>query len=281
MSSGRGSWRGHSPRRVVVAVVTGLAAVAIGCAEVGTAPDVPASIEFAPFPSPAVVVGDTLRDAITGAVAPIRAIVRNLAGAPIDSANTTYLYADANRDTALKVDGASGIVVGRMAVSTDTRVAARVGATLQVLRTLLVTTRPDTLDGSAVAALLTTTLPDTGRARAQLNTSTALTATVKHREGSTLTAVHGWVVRFELVAPANPTNDTTRAAYLVNDAGTASVIDTTDAQGTAGRRVRVRASAFPTTGTDTIVVRASATYKGRAIPGTGVLLKAPVRRGAG
>lgn len=281
MSSRRASWRGHSPRRVVVAVVTGVAAVAFGCAEVGTEPDEPAAIEFAPFPAPAVVVGDTLRDATTGVVAPIQAIVRNLAGAPIDGASTTYLYADANRDTALKVDATTGIVVGRAVVGPDTRVVARVGSKLQVIRSLIVTTRPDTLEGSAVATLLTTTLPDTGRARAQLNSTQALTASVKHREGSTLTGVNGWVVRFEVVTPANPTNDTTRTAYLVNDAGTASVIDTSDTQGTAGRRVRVRASAFPISGTDTIVVRASTTYKGRVIPGSGVLLKAPVRRGAG
>ncbi|MCA0376966.1 MAG: hypothetical protein LCH84_15050 [Gemmatimonadetes bacterium] len=277
---------GHTRRALLLPLLRLLplacgAALAWGCAEVGTGPDVPAAIEFAPFPSPAVVVGDTLRDATTGAVAGIQAIVRNLDGDPIDDASVRYLYANANRDTALRVDSLTGLVIGRAIVSQETRVAARVGSSLQVLRSLIVTTRPDTVVAGTAPQLLTTTLPDTGRARAQLNTTLAVGVLVQHRESATLSGVNGWIVRFEIVSPANPSNDTSSAVFLVNDVGTASVIDTTDSGGNAGRRLRVRASTFPVSGTDTVVVRASALYRGRVLPGSGVLLKAPVRRGGG
>jgi hypothetical protein len=250
------------------------------CAEIGTEPDVPGAIEMSPFPSPSVVVGDTLRD-LAGKVAPVQAVVRNVGGDVIADASVRYLYADFNRDSALQVDSITGIVVAKKASTGDARIAARVGGSLQVLRTLVVTVRPDTVAGSSVATLLTTVFPDTGRAKATANTTQPLGVTVRNRQTTTAVAVNGWAVRFELLQPANPANDTTRAAWLVDGQGRASVFDTTDAAGSAGRQVRVRAEQFPTAGTDTVVVRAFVTYKGVDVPGSPVRLTAPVKRGTG
>lgn len=255
------------------------AVIALGataCAEIGAAPDVPAAIEMAPFPFPAVVVGDTLRG-FDGRVAPVRAIVRNTAGDPIDNAPVRYLYADFNRDSALLVDSVTGIVVARKAISTEARIAARVGSVLQVLRPLTVTSRPDTAFASTPAPFRVT-VPDTGRSGAQANSSPALTVTVQSKTGPQPVGVSGWVVRFAVIRPANPNNDTTAIAYLVDDRGTASDIDTTDNGGLAGRKVRIRASTFPGATGDSVDVRATILFRGTPVRGAPLLLRLPVRR---
>lgn len=257
-----------------------LSAAALGaaCADVSSSPESPASIEMVDFPFPSVVVGDTLRD-VNGAVARVRAIVRNATGDTLAAAGTRYLYADYNRDSALAVDSLTGLVVATRAATGDARIAARAGASLQVIKKLLVTVRPDTVSAGKVSAVLTTAFPDTGRAKASANTTDALPVLVQNRQSATPAGVNGWIVRFTLVRPANPTNDTTQAAWLVNDNGTASVIDTTDSGGNAGRKVRIRAAQFPAAGTDSVVVQATVTYKGKAVPGSGAVVSAQVKRG--
>lgn len=270
------------------AVVLAIAAIAVlaagmqGCTEVGTGPDEPAAIELAPFPSPSVVVGDSLRD-LAGAVAPVVAIVRNVRGDVIATAPVRYFYADNPRDTALVVDSATGTVVALKATKDNApaRIVARVGSSLQVIRTLVVTMRPDTISGDTTPALFTTTLPDTGRTGAGQNRAPAFSVRVQHRANATaaLAPVNAWPVRFELVRPANPTNDTTASVYLVDESGRASTLDTTSG-GTAGRQVRVRAAQFPAAGRaiDTVIVHATASYRGVLLRGAPVRIVLPVRR---
>lgn len=266
-------------RRPVLALTT--VATMVACAEIGTGPEQAAAIEMTPFPSPSVVVGDTLRDA-NGVVAPVVAVVRNTAGDVISDAPIRYLYADFNRDSALLVDSITGIVVATRAITGDARIAARVGGSLQIIRPLVVTVRPDTLEVSTpIVTQLTTTLPDTGRQAASLNTSQPLTATLRNRDGSAPVPVNGWVVRYVLRSPSNASNDTTAAAFLVDDQGRASVIDTTDASGSAGRRVRVRATVFPTGAADTIEVDVEASYRGQLVSGAPRRLRVPVIRASG
>ena len=270
---GRRRWR-----RLLVAV--SVAGAVLACAEIGTAPEQPAAIEMVPFPSPSIVVGDTLRS-IDGVVAPVRAIVRNTAGDPIEDAPVRYLYADFNRDTgAVFVDSLTGVVVARRAITGDARIAARVGPVLQVIRNLIVTVRPDTLETGASPPPLSVTLPDTGRSGAQANSSQAVQATLRNLAGTAPVPVNGWVVRFGLRRPLNAANDTSAAVFLVDDQGRASTIDTTDNSGTAGRRVRVRAASFPTTAVDTVEVQLSASYRGRLVPGASQVVRLVVRRGA-
>lgn len=277
--------RGVRGGRIGVTALVGVASViAMSCAEVGTGPDEAAAIELPPFPSPSVVIGDTLRN-VAGAVSPIRAIVLNVRGEIIPDAPVRYLYADARRDSALVVDSVTGIVRALRVAKADARLAARIGPSLQVLRPLIVTTRPDSVDrnGQTTITPLTTTLPDTGRTRASQNTTTNFGVTVRHMESATsLSAVNGWPVRYELVYPANPTNDTTASVFLVDDGGRASVLDTTDTGGSSRRRARVRAALFPAVGTtlDSVIVRAVVTYKGLPLRGSPVRMAIGVRRGS-
>lgn len=258
--------------------------VAAACADVGTGPEVPAAIELPPFAFPSIVVGDTLRDSL-GVVQPIRAIVRNSAGDIIADARPSYVYADLNRDTAFRVDSATGIVVAREKVSSG-RIAARIGSSLQVLRPLIATGRPDTaVAGTAPPALLLSLLPDTGRARAEGNTTAPLPVAVRSREGTSTSGVNGWLVSFRLVRPANPTNDTTRGAFLVDEQLRPSVLDTTSTDGAASRRVRVRPAQFPAAQgtarvTDTVIVEATARYRGQFVKGAPVRVLVQVIRPA-
>jgi hypothetical protein len=227
-----------------------------------------------------VVVGDTLRT-IDGVVSPVRARVFNVRGELIGDAAPRYLYADYNIDSALAIDSATGIVVAKTLVAGDKRIAARIGGTLQVLRGIRIVPRPDSVSGTSLTEILGTTVPDTGRQGQENNSTKALSVTVRNRDGNTVSPVRSWPVRFQLVSPANPTNDTMAAVYLVDDQGRASTLDTTDDSGAAGRRVRVRALQFPVgAAVESVVVRATVTYRGQPLKGSPVRITAPVRRGA-
>lgn len=254
------------------------------CSQIGVDPDEPAAIELDSLPSPSIVIGDSLRNG-DGVATAVRAVVRNIRGEIIDNAPITYVYAEYNRDSALIVDPLTGFVTAVKQPTGEARIAARVGGALQVLRTITVTPRPDSMDrvGQPNIVPLVTTLPDTNRASAQANTSAALTVVVRsigELDGApTSIPVRGWVVRFALVQPTNPTNDSTAAVFLVNEAGRASVLDTTDAQGVASRAVRIRASQFPaSTAPDSVVVEATANYRGTVLDGAPLRIVVPVRR---
>ena len=256
---------------VLVVIPVTLFGIGAACAEIGTGPDRPAAIELEPFPSPSIVVGDTLRN-FEGVVTPIRAIVRNVSGDAIADAPVRYLYADFNRDSALLVDSASGIVVAAKAVGSEARLAARVGSTLQVIRGISVTIRPDTLEGTSPTQTLNVFPRDTST-----NVTQPFRVVLQNTETTTKRPVNGWVVRYRLVSPANPSNDTTQAVWLVRDGNRPSTVDTTSSQGDADRQVRVRAGAFPAPGTvDSVVVEAQAFYHGQPVKGAPLRLRAIV-----
>ena len=277
---------GHDVKRagrkfVVIGTVMSLA-IALACSEVGSGPNASAAIELAPLSASAIVVGDSLRD-VDGVALPVHAIVRNLKGDVITDAAVRYVYADASRDSALFVDSITGYVVALKALGLTTptaRIAARVGNSLQVVRNLQVTTRPDSADrnGATKVDTLSVSPPDTG-ANATTNVSASMGVSVRHLEAGVATAVNGWLVKYELIQPANSTNDSTKSAFLVDENGRRSNIDTTDASGTVARYVRVRASVFPaTTAVDSAVVLVSVKYKGQNVKGAPIRIVVPVKQ---
>lgn len=252
-------------RRIIGSTVAIVATIATACADVGSGPDVPAALEFARLPYPAVVVGDSLRNE-AGVIAPLRAIVRNSAGEEIVGAPVTYLYADYNRDSSLVIDSTSGTVFARKITTVSTgRVAARAGSSLQILGTLFVTLPPDTITGSAPGDLKF----EAGDSAQKVLTGDFSVLVRHNKTGTTPTAVKGWIVRYTLLHPANPTNDTSAVAYLAVDERNASVVDTTG-DSDATRKVMVRKNRFlPDSGTaDSLVVQATVQYRGKAVPGS-------------
>jgi hypothetical protein len=253
----------RSPAPVILLAcfcIVGLAA--ISCTEISGSPTAVLSIQFDSLAAPSVVVGDTLRDT-TGAV--VRPVVHvfNFKGGEIVPAPVYFL----SPDSGITVDSATGIVVADSLRSTPARIIATVG-TLQAIQNVDVTLRPDLIEAVNSLDTLQYSLSDS-----TLNVSTQLQVKLTHGVVPNDSAVKSYVVSFAIVAQSNP-----QLGELVNDAGRASVVATTDASGVAGRRVRVH-PLFLTSGTDSIVVNATAKYRGVQVNGSPVrlvlLLKPP------
>jgi hypothetical protein len=89
---------------------------------------------------------------------------------------------------------------------------------------------------------------------------------------TTDSAVKNYLVTFAIVS----TTDTT-LAKLVNDAGTSSRLDTTDASGDASRKIRLNPAKLSAVN-DSIIVMASVKYRG-AVRGSPVRLVLKVKPG--
>jgi hypothetical protein len=220
------------------------------------------SIVFDSLSAPSVVVGDTLRDT-TGAVVHPVVHVFNFKGEEVAQAPVYFL----SPDSGVTVDSATGIVTADSLRSTPARIVATIG-TLQAVQNVGVTLRPDSLQ--AVNALDSLQLSfDT-----TLNVSPLLQVKLTHGIAPDDSAVTSWIVSFAIVAQSDP-----RLGELVNDAGLRSVVDTTDATGIAGRKIRVHPLFFTSTTVDSIVVNATAKYRGAQVSGSPVrlvlLLKPP------
>ena len=258
-----------SARRRLVLVAAATAAIA--CTEVGTDPSVAVSIAFDSLPSPGIVLGDTLRDS-AGVVAPLRAFAFNAGGDSIPGAPIEY-FAKVGTDT-LRVDLSTGIVVADSAFalrSVSVVLFPQVNGIPGPQRTLALTLRPDSIapDGEA-DTLRYSPAADTGQ-----NVSSAVRAKVLHDSGGTgvALAVRAWVVHFAIEFGGVTQTDTS-IALLVNDQDAPSSIDTTDASGVAGRKVRLHAA--PASAADSVVVIARATYRGGALRGSPVRVRLPV-----
>ena len=231
--------------------------IAVACTDISGSSTSVLSIQFDTLSAPSVVVGDTLRDT-TGAV--IRPVVHafNFQGEEIIPAPVFFL----SPDSGITVDSVTGIVVGDSLRSTPARIVATVG-TLQAIQNVDVTLRPDLMQAVNALDSLQYSLLDT-----TLNLSPLLTVALTHGVAPNDSSVKSYIVSFAIVAQSNP-----QLGELVNDAGKASVVDTTDASGIAGRKIRLH-PLFLSSGTavDSIVVNATAKYRGTQVNGSPVRL---------
>jgi hypothetical protein len=163
-------------------------------------------------------------------------------------------------DSGVTVDSVTGIVVGDSLRSTPARIVATVG-TLQAIQFVDVTLRPDLVQAVNALDSLQYSLLDT-----TLNVSPLLQVRVAHGVAPNDSTVKSYIVSFAIVAQGDP-----QLGELVNDAGKASVVDTTDASGMAGRKIRLH-PAFLRSPVDSIVVNATAKYRGVQVNGSPVRL---------
>ena len=228
---------------------------AISCTEISGSPTAVLSIQFDTLAAPSVVVGDTLRDT-TGAV--VRPVVHvfNFKGAEIIPAPVYFL----SPDSGITVDSATGVVVADSLRSTPARIIATVG-TLQAIQKVDVTLSPDLIQAvNARDSLQYSPIDST------VNVSPQLQVKLTHGVAPNDSAVKSYIVSFAIVAQSNPL-----LGQLVNDAGQASVVATTDASGIAGRRIRLHPLLL-TSAVDSIVVNATAKYRGVQVNGSPVRL---------
>lgn len=230
-------------------------ALVAACTDIPTGADKVLSVELGGLASPAVVVGDTLRDT-TGAAAPLRPMAFNFRGDTVAGAAFRFRAVDRG----VTVDSVLGYVVGDSVRATAARIAATLG-NLQAFIPVFVSLRPDTVVAAKEGDTLRYSLTDTTK-----NTSSALSVIVRHSLTAKDSTVNGWLVSFAVTYPAD-----SAFVRLVDDRGIASHVDTTDASGSAGRRIKMNPARLGAIN-DSVVVLASAKYRGANVRGSPVRL---------
>lgn len=232
-------------RRLVAPLAVALAAAAAACAEVGTDPTEPFSIQFSGLPSPAILVGDTLRD-LEGNPADLRTAVRvfNAANEEIDVPITVIATNDSAR---VRWDATTGYVVSFDTTSrTTVGIQVTAGSLVPPAQTLaIVRVAPDSIadadTGSTQMIFVDNVAATTARAlQARLRADTAL--------------LSSWPVQFRVVT-LPPSLDSVRFIASPSDSLRSAPFDTTSA-GIASRFVRGWVKPTAPDGTDTLVVEA-------------------------
>lgn len=249
------------PVRLIAPLAVVFAAVTGGCTDVTANPAVVTALEFDSLPYPAVVTGDTLRDSL-GVAAGLHAIAFNGAGNVIPNAPVTYLALDSGLTI-----GAGGIVTAQLR-NGPVRVIASAPGLQTGPQSLIVARRPDTV---VVTPLANDTLFYTPLDNPATNVTPALTLQVATRDTiGNVAGTQGWLVSYQVIfhgqalAPADTT-----VAVIWNTGSQPSRIDTTAADGTASRVIRVHSTGLPTA-TESLTVVASVRYHGAAVPGSPV-----------
>jgi hypothetical protein len=247
---------------VWVAAVVVAAAVVGACSGASTAPDGIVALSFDTLPYPSIVAGDTMRDSL-GNAAPLSAVAYNAAGAVIANPAVRYFVLDTGVDISAK-----GYLVATTRTSGTVRVIAAASALQSLPRTVTVTRAPSAFAASgATVDTVKYVLPD-----AAANVSPTMTVKLTRDSSGTAVAVPGFLVTWALIFRGQTVakSDTTLAS-IWDDASSrhSSLVDTTGADGTASRVLRVRANNLPATA-DSFVVYASTRYRGAAVAGSPV-----------
>jgi hypothetical protein len=239
-----------------VAAIFAAAAAVFGCTSSSDSSTAVLSIQFDSLPSPAVVVNDTLRDT-TGVVVHPVVHAFNFRGGEVVPAPVWFQ----SPDSGITVDSATGVIVADSLRSTSARIVATVG-TLQAIQRVDVTLRPDLIAAvNAVDSLKYSVLDSTK------NVSVPLQVKLTHGASPNDSAVKSYIVSFAIVYQSNP-----QLGELVNDADRLSTVDTTDANGIAGRKIRMHPVFLGSSAVDSIVVNATARYRGTPVTGSPVRL---------
>jgi hypothetical protein len=248
-------------------LLVALATLAAACLDM-SAPKGPASISLLQLPSGYVVRGDVMRDS-AGAAAKLAVLAYDGDGKPIEDAGAQFFITDSN--PAAHFD-ASGVLVGDRLGSV--RVIGQIG-NLQTPSTSI----PITLAPVSIAPV-----PIKDTLRAPLGSDSVgsvgskLLSAIVHAVGDT--AVPGVSVHFAITRTL--ASSAQGPAVYIGNAGKPSTDTTTDASGNASRTLYVltRRLADPTLvcgqKADTVIVEASATYKGAPLAGSPARIIVPV-----
>ncbi|MGQ0538672.1 MAG: hypothetical protein ACT4R6_06975 [Gemmatimonadaceae bacterium] len=226
--------------------VCAAALAASACIDYGTDPNEIGAISFDGIAYPAVVAGDTLRDE-TGLARPLRATVFSGAGDTVANPKVQFF----SRDTTVILT-TQGYVIGRL--PGIARLFATADKLQSITRDIDVVPRPVAAALVSAPDSLLTSVVDTTR---NVSADFALRVTSAARTG-----VKGFLVRYTLEyrgAPVAPGD--TAQIFLVDESGRPSSVDTTDTNGEARRRVRVKVGRLPSA-SDSAVVRFGVVARG-------------------
>ena len=263
---------GRSARRRAIAFVVGFVGlvavpsiIAVGCTDISGSSDSVLSLQFDTLASPSVVIGDTLRDT-TGAI--ILPVVHafNYKGGEIASAKIYFQ----SLDSGVTVDSATGVIVGDSLRSTPARIVATVGR-LQAIQRVSVALRPDSIIAVNALDTLSYSLLDTTK-----DTSARMTVKLSHGVSPGDSAVSNYIVSFAIVSQSSP-----GLADLITESGKLSRVDTTDASGIAGRKILLHpVNLSSPTVVDSVIVQATAKYRGQPVAGSPVRLVVVLQPGS-
>jgi hypothetical protein len=234
---------------------------ALACGDVSGSSTSVLSIQFDSLAAPSVVVGDTLRDTTGKVIVPV-VHAFNFKGEEILPAPVRFI----SPDSGVVVDSLTGIVVADSLRSTPARIVATVGG-LQAIQKVDVTLRPDSLSAVNGVDSLSYSLLDS-----TLNVSPMLTIKLTHGVAPNDSAVKSYIVSFAIVSQSNP-----QLGQLLDAAGKPSVVAVTDATGIAGRAIRLHPLFLSSATTDSIIVNATAKYRGTQVKGSPVRLVLKVK----
>lgn len=237
------------PRRAAAIVVASLGWYLLSCTEVPAPEGGVVSISTVRRGSPGLVAGDTLRDS-TGFIAPLRVIAYGVDDQPLDPQPAATFV---SLDTVARLAG-SYLIGNRTGTA---RVVGIVGSLQTRVDTIPVTLSPDTLvrSDSILHRVSYALTGDTVVSSGELGTF------VQHLLPS-VSGVQAVVVKYTITK--SPAGSSTPTAVIVGD-GRLSNRDTTDASGKASRVARLRLPALTALTTDTVMVDATASYRGRTL----------------
>ncbi|HEX4932923.1 MAG TPA: hypothetical protein VFV33_07085 [Gemmatimonadaceae bacterium] len=244
---------------LTLAAAASVVAVGASCIELGVDPKAIAAIEFVAPTTPAIVLGDTLRDTL-GVVDRLHAKVFDAAGDLLPDAPLYFVTTDSYARVA-----AGSLLVANGDSLGSTKVYAVSGRLQSAARTLTLIRPPDSIAfARSTEDTIRVRVPSAG---VSIDSSKTVAVTVR-AAGNPVSAVR---VRFELERRGALLGPADTATYaLVTSGMRVTRIDTTDTNGEASRIIRVRVAAGAAV-TDTLVVRATATMGG-------VLKDKPARR---
>jgi len=256
-------------RRTTTILLVGLATLAAACLDM-SAPKGAASISLLQLPSGYVVRGDVMRDS-AGAAAKLAVLAYDGDGKPIEDVPAQFFIVDSN--PAAHFD-ASGVLVGDRLGSI--RVIGQIGNLQTPLTSIPITLAPLTIAPVPIKDTLAAPL---GSDSVSSIGHKALSAVVR-AAGDTVVpgvSVHFAITRTLASSSQGP------AVYIGDAGGKPSIRDTTtDASGSASRTVYVLTRRLADPGivcgqkADTVIVEASATYKGAPLAGSPARIIGPV-----
>lgn len=238
-----------------------LTAGLVACEGVVTDPDAVAALDFDGIAFPAIVGGDTLRNG-AGIAAPLTATVYDGRGNVIDDAPVQFF----SLDTGVTVNAAGYLIATRR--SGSVRLVASVAGLQSARRTVQVTSAPDTVVSSRRDTSFTYNVPD---APPSVSPTLSLTLQSADTAGGGTRTVAGWLVRWRIVHQGDTiaVTDTSTVALWPASGTRHGVLDTTRADGTASRRLRVYANLLPVR-PDSFIVIAEIRARGAQVPGSPV-----------
>ena len=257
-------------RRRIVACLIACAVVAVACIDM-SAPQGAASISLLQLPSPSVVKGDTMRDSL-GKVAPVTVTSYNVQGEPIpDIPFETFVLDTLQRAHFTLTHLLIGDRLGNVTV------VGQASGVQTLTVNVPVTVRPTTL-------LLGPKQPD-DTLRAPLGADSA--SSIGSKQLSTLvkgagdTTVQGIIVHYRITRSL-PSSSSTIPSVVITDASLKPMsADTTNEQGVASKRqvtVFTRLLTGPVLQQpDSVVVEATASYKGALLTGAPLKIVIPVK----